>query len=106
MPEYVIAAYRPKPGQEAELLACVRDHHPILRKEGLVTGREVTVLRAPDGVIVEIFEWKSKEAIEAAHKNAAVMVLWNRFSACSTFATLAELPGAAKPFPTFEFVAL
>ncbi len=48
MPQYVIAAYRPKPGQEAELMACVRDHHPILRKEGLVTGREVTVLRAPE----------------------------------------------------------
>jgi len=106
MPEYTIAAYRPKPGQEAALLACVRDHHPILRKEGLVTGRGVTVLRAPDGVIVEIFEWKSRKAVEAAHKNPAVLVLWERFSACSDFATLAELPGATKPFPHFEFVAL
>ncbi len=106
MPQYVIAAYRPKPGQEAELLACVREHHPILRREGLVTGREVTVLRAPDGVIVEIFEWKSVEAVEATHKSEVVMALWNRFSACSTFATLAELPGAAQPFPTFEFVAV
>ncbi len=57
-------------------------------------------------MIVEIFEWKSPEAVEAAHKNAAVLALWNRFSACSTFATLAELPGAATPFPHFEFVAL
>lgn len=106
MPQYVIAAYRPKPGHEAALLGCVRDHHPILRKEGLVTGREVTVLRAPDGVIVEIFEWKSKEAVESAHHNPAVLALWKRFGDCSTFATLAELPGATTPFPHFEFVAV
>jgi len=106
MPEYVIACYRPKPGKDAELLAVVREHHPILRKQGLVTGREVVVLRAPDGVLVEIFEWKSGEAVDAAHHDPVVQALWGRFAACSDFATLADLPGAGQPFPAFEFVAL
>src|SRR5262245_60336583 len=104
MGEYVIATYRPKPGQEAELLACVRDHLPILRAEGLVTELEALVLRAPDGAILEIFEWKSKAAIDSAHHNEAVRALWGRFDACCTFGTLHSLPGADGPFPSFELV--
>lgn len=106
MGEYVIAAYRPKPGGEAALLSCVKDHMSVLRQEGLVTDREALVLRAPDGVILEIFEWKSREAVEAAHHNTAVRVLWARFDDCSTFGTLHALPGADQPFPHFERVEL
>ena len=104
MGEYVIAIYRPKEGKEAELLGCVRSHLPVLRAEDLVTEREALVLRAPDGAIVEIFEWKSAEAVAAAHDNAAVRALWARFDACSTFGTLSTLPGAETPFPSFELI--
>jgi hypothetical protein len=104
MGAYVIAVYRPKQGKEAELLGCVRSHMPVLRAEDLVTEQEAVVLRAPDGAIVEIFEWKSEEAVAAAHTNAAVRALWARFDACSTFGTLATLPGADTPVPHFELI--
>ena len=39
MANLVVAAFRPKPGKDADLLACTRDHLPILRTEGLVSGR-------------------------------------------------------------------
>ena len=65
----MIVAYRPKPGKETELLKLVHSRVPTLRKEGLVTDREPIIMRARDGTIIEVSEWKSQEAIDAAHKN-------------------------------------
>ena len=75
----VIVAYRPKPGKEKELLELVRARVPTLRKEGLVTDRVPTIMRAKDGTIIEVSEWKSQEAIDAAHKNPKVLSMWNKF---------------------------
>jgi quinol monooxygenase YgiN len=98
----VIVAYRPKPGKERELLDLVRARVPTLRKEGLVTDRTPTIMRAKDSTIIEVSEWKSQEAIEAAHKNANVWAMWNKFFAlcdCVPFKTLAE---AEEMFPNFQ----
>jgi len=89
----VIVAYRPKPGKEHELLEVVRSRIPTLRKEGLVSDRVPVLMRARDGTIIEVSEWKSSEAIEAAHKNPNVLALWNRFFEvcdCVPLMTLAE----------------
>jgi quinol monooxygenase YgiN len=59
----VIVGYRPKPGKEKELLDLVRSRVPTLRKENLVTERVPTIMRARDGTIIEVSEWKSKEAV-------------------------------------------
>src|SRR5947199_4571130 len=77
----VIVAYRPKPGHEKELLEIVRTRVPTLRKEDLVTDRVPVMMRAKDGTIIEVSEWKSREAIEAAHKNPRVLALWEKFFA-------------------------
>ena len=45
MGRFVIAAYRPKPGHEDALLRELRDHLPVLRREGLVTDRPPYVMR-------------------------------------------------------------
>ena len=98
----VIVAYRPKPGKEKELLDLVRSRVPTLRKEGLVTDRVPTIMRSKDGTIVEVSEWKSQEAIDAAHKNKNVWAMWNKFFElcdCVPFKTLAE---AEEMFPNFE----
>jgi quinol monooxygenase YgiN len=106
MGHMVIAAFRPKPGKDADLLACTRDHLPILRAEGLVTERPSVVLRAQDGSLLEIFEWKSQAAVDAAHTNPRVLALWERYSACCDYITLGDLAEAASMFPHFELVAL
>jgi quinol monooxygenase YgiN len=98
----VIVAYRPKPGRDKELVDLVRGRVPTLRKEGLVTDRAPIIMRARDGTIVEVSEWKSKEAIEAAHKNENVWKLWNKFFElcdCVPFKTLAE---SEEMFPNLE----
>jgi quinol monooxygenase YgiN len=98
----VIVAYRPKPGKEKDLLELVRSRVPTLRNEDLVTNRAPIMMRARDGTIIEVSEWKSQEAINAAHKNPNVLAMWNKFFAicdCVPFKSLAE---AEAMFPNFE----
>ena len=101
----VIVAYRPKPGKEEELLELVRKRVPTLRKQGLVTDRVPAIMRSRDGTIVEVSEWKSREAIDAAHKNPNVLAMWEEFGAVCDCVPLNTLPEAADMFAGFEPVA-
>jgi quinol monooxygenase YgiN len=98
----VIVAYRPKPGRESETLDLVRSRVPTLRREGLVTGRAPTMMRAKDGTIVEVSEWKSQEAIEAAHKNQNVLTMWSKFFEVCDCIPLNKLSESAEMFAGFE----
>ena len=102
----VMALFRPKPGRESDLMACMRDHLPVLRSQGLATDRPNLILRASDGTLVEIFEWVSQEAIDAAHGNAEVGKLWARYEQCCEYVTLADIPEAGAMFPGFELVTV
>jgi quinol monooxygenase YgiN len=103
---FVIAAYRPKPGKERELLDIVRDHMPVLRAQNLITDRPMYVMRAKDGTILEVFEWKSKEAIDAAHHNPAVAALWERFHQCCDYTPLKNIAESGEMFANFEPVEI
>jgi len=103
---FVIAAYRPKKGKERLLQEVLKDHLPILRKERLVTDRRPYLMRAADGTFVEVFEWKSAAAIEAAHGNSAVQAMWARFEEACTYETFVNLKEAKDMFASFEAVDL
>ncbi len=98
----VVVAYRPKPGRETETLRLVRSRVPTLRKEGLVTERTPTIMRARDGTIIEVSEWKSQEAINAAHKNPNVLAMWNSFFEVCDCVPLNTVPESADMFAGFE----
>ena len=98
----VIVAYRPKPGKDKEILELVRERVPTLRKEGLVTDRVPTMMRAKDGTIIEVSEWKSREAIDAAHKNPNVLAMWDKFFAVCDCVPLKTLAEAEDMFAGFE----
>jgi hypothetical protein len=100
----VMALFRPKAGKAGELMACMGDHLPVLRARGLATDRPSLVLRAKDGTLVEIFEWHSHAAIEAAHADPEVGKLWARYAACCDYVTLADLAESGAMFPEFELV--
>lgn len=80
MGRIVIACYKPKPGKEAELDKLMETHVDRLRKEELVTDRASIIMKSGTGTVVEIFEWKSKEAIEKAHSNVVVQKMWQEFA--------------------------
>jgi quinol monooxygenase YgiN len=58
-------------------------------------------MRARDGTIVEVSEWKSREAIDAAHKNPNVLAMWEKFFALCDCVPLKTLPESAEMFAGF-----
>jgi quinol monooxygenase YgiN len=104
MGRFVIVSHTPKPGQDEQLLAAVRKHLEVLREQQLVTEHPASVMRASDGTIVEVFEWRSSEAIQAAHGNPAVHALWKEFGAACDYTPLARLKEAQQMFAEFEAV--
>jgi quinol monooxygenase YgiN len=97
-----IVAYQPKPGREKEVLELVRSRVPSLRREGLVTDRVPVIMRAKDTTIIEVSEWKSREAIEEAHKNPRVLAMWDKFFAACDCVPLKTIPEAEMMFAGFE----
>jgi hypothetical protein len=59
-------------------------------------------MRARDGTIIEVSEWKSRAAIEAAHQNPRVHALWNRFFEVCDCVPLKTLAEAEEMFAGFE----
>lgn len=106
MGRFAIVAYRARPGREELLLEAVRDHLTVLRGEGLATDRPRQVMRAADGTVVEVFEWKSAEAMRDAHENAAVKALWERFERACEYTPLRELNECGQLFAEFEALDL
>ncbi|HRE60775.1 MAG TPA: hypothetical protein PL096_06660 [Micropepsaceae bacterium] len=99
----VIAIYRPKKGKEAALLKLVRSHHPRLVTLGYATKDAATILRSPkDGTLIEIFSWKSDAHVERAHRDPAIMEIWEAFAALCDYGTLGGLAEAGDMFPHFS----
>ncbi len=102
MGRIVIAAYRPRPGQEEALEALARDHHSRLRALGLATERLPVLMRTRDGTIIEVFEWVSAEAITAAHDNLTVQQMWREYAEVCDYVPLAQVPESIELFAEFE----
>lgn len=104
MGRIAIVGYRPKPGQAEQLQALLQTHVRVLRQEGLATAREPMRMLAGDGTFVEVFEWVSAEAIQAAHGNPAVQRMWQDFEVCCDYVPIGTLPEAAQMFAEFASV--
>ncbi len=100
----VIVGYKPMPGKEKELDLLMKTHVPRLRAEGLVTDRESILMRSKNGTIVEVFEWKSKQAIESAHANPEVLKMWEEYAQVCEFIPLSKLEEAGEMFAEFSSV--
>ncbi len=102
MSRFVIAAFKPKPGMQHALLAVVEKHWRVLQAQGLVTDRPRYAMQAGDGTIVEVFEWRSAEAVEQAHRNPAVLALWAEFETACEYVPVSALAEAQHPFSEFQ----
>jgi hypothetical protein len=100
-PEVVIALYRPKPGKGKELESIVARHMPALRELGLVTDRPSILMRAGDGTLIEVFEWRNVEAAGLAHEHPKIAQIWEAMGKISDYSALDSLPEAKRPFPHF-----
>lgn len=98
----VIVAYRPRAGREADLDRLLAGHHAALRAQDLVSDRPPVLMRARDGTRIEVFEWKSTQAVDAAHANPAIRKLWERFDEVCEYVPLSQLEEAGGPFAEFD----
>lgn len=102
MGRIVIVCYKPKPGKASQLDQLMKTHVARLRKEGLVTDRDSILMRSQDGTVIEVFEWVSKEAIEAAHTNPVVQQMWKEYVEVCDYETPANLEEFNHIFSEFE----
>ena len=101
MGRVVIACYRPKPGQADALRALVVRHHATLHGLGLVTGRAPIAMQAADGTFLEVFEWRSAEAIQQAHGHPAVLAMWEEYGQVCDYVPVAAVDEATRLFSDF-----
>ena len=102
MGRFVIVVFKPKPDKQHALAAVVAQHFRVLRAENLVTERAPYVMHTTSGSVIEVFEWRSPEAIAAAHSNPAVQALWKEFAEVCDYVPLASLDEAQQMFAEFD----
>lgn len=99
-----VAAFRPKPAKENDLLQVIADRLPLLRRLDFATDRTPILMRSRDGVLIQVSEWSSDEAVAKAHETPEVLAMRDRFAACSDYVKLDGLAEVHEDFATFEAV--
>jgi hypothetical protein len=97
----VIVGYKPFPGKEAALAKLMKDHVNILRKEGLASDREPILMQSTNGTIIEVFGWKSKDAIAKAHTNPVVQKMWGEYAEVCEYIPVGDLDETRSLFSEF-----
>lgn len=102
----VIVAYTPKDGMENQLLAVVLKHQKVLQTHNLVTDKPAYAMRAADGSVLKVFEWRSADAITQAHNTPAVQDSWNEFGDVCQYTPIAKLAESQNMFAEFDTIDL
>ena len=102
MERIVIVAYKPHKGKEEDLKALSKKHWAILNKLGLVSDRMPILMQAEDHTIVEVFGWKSKEAIEKAHSNPEVLSMWEAYAQICEYIPIGQVKESNDLFSEFN----
>ena len=100
--EIVFAIYKPHENKEHELKELISKHVPILKTHNLITDRESILVQSNNGNYIEIFEWKSNDAIEEAHKNPEIQKLWDEMEKVCDFTNLKSLEEVNDFFSQFK----
>lgn len=98
----VIVGYRPKPGKDIALRELMRTHLPRLKAMRLVTDRASIIMEASDGILIEVFEWTSRAAMQKAHENPAVLKMWEEYAAVCDYIPIGSIKEAADLFSAFR----
>lgn len=98
----VIVGYKPHSGKESELLTLCESHWDILNAENLVSQRRPIIVQAANGTVIEIFGWKSKEAMTSAHSDPNVLAMWNDYSKVCDYVPVNDLEEFKQLFAEFK----
>lgn len=82
----------------------VKQHTPLLYKEGLISGRPVTLLESRNGILIEIFEWASVNAKRKAHENSKILELWEKMEKTGRNVSLSRIGEADDLFANLRIM--
>lgn len=97
----VIVGYKPFSGKENQLADLLKNHVKILQQEGLSSDRSSIIMKSKNSTFIEIFGWKSKEAMEAAHTNPVVLQMWGEFAKVCEYVPVGDLDESKELFSEF-----
>ncbi|MCI0596362.1 MAG: hypothetical protein L0Z48_07440 [candidate division Zixibacteria bacterium] len=102
----VLALYQVASENEQALLKLIPKKRRYFLKAGYATRRAPILLRSRQNpeILIEIFEWKSQDAVAKAHQDPKVRAIWDEMDKlCKRIGQgLSEVPEFATPFPHFE----
>ncbi len=98
----VICSYRIRRDRRADALRLLKEHVPLLRRHGLITGRPAIQGKGAADTVVEIFEWESAEKSRQAPSIPEIAAHWKAMAEAMNFTPLALLPEAQRPFANFK----
>jgi hypothetical protein len=96
-----LAAYRPRPGKDEELLELFEAEFARLRTGRHVTDRRVPICRTDRGEYLAILEWSSDHAVDDAHRDAQVLRIWARKAEIAEYLAPRDLAGSDVPFVSY-----
>ena len=102
MERIVIVGYKPIQGKEDELKVLSRSHWKTLKELDLVTDRKPIIMEAEDRTIIEVFGWKSKQAMEEAHSNPTVLKMWTDYSKVCEYIPVGTIKETENIFSEFS----
>ena len=102
MGRIAVVCYRAKSGMHEALHALCAAHYARLYVLGFVTRRLPVFMTARDGSVVQVLEWKSQQAIDAAANHRSVLELRQQYAAVSELVPLTALPEAAEPLALMQ----
>lgn len=97
----VIACYKPLPAKVEALKALMKYHWSRLNAEGLVSDRKPVLMQATDNTVIEVFGWRSQEAIDSAHSNPEVLKMWDEFAQVCEYVPIQHVPESQQLFSPF-----
>lgn len=101
MEKIVIVGYKPLEWKEEKLRELMKTHWSILDGENLVSDRKSIIMQSKDGTIIEVFGWKSEEAMQSAHSNPIVQKMWKEYEKVCEYVPMSNLEESNDLFSQF-----
>ena len=102
MERIVIVAYKPLTGKHKALEELMLKHWKILAGQKLVSDRQPIIMKASDGTFIEVFGWRSAEAMGEAHSNPEVLKMWDEYASVCEYVPIGSLEESNNLFSEFE----
>jgi hypothetical protein len=101
-----IVVYKPYKGRDQELLPAVMASYRDLQKGGYVTTQPPKLMKATNGSIVLIFDWKDENTKNTAQTDPVIQQHWMALSKLCEFEKPMNLTECQQPFSDFESIEI